>query len=288
MRCSYDKDPGLSAAVFNLLDEVFPGLSSAAGAMRALGACWEEVSTPYVRKEDGRIVAHVGVIELPLVLMGAPVRVGSVHAVATHPDHRRRGFYRELMQEVIASTSRRFDALLLTTENPEYYEPLGFRRIPESYFRLPLSHPGGDTEPRRFRFEDRGDVALLQRLIATRQPVSRMAGLGPAYAVFCFNECHRGLLYSEALDVALAMELAGDRLILFDVAGPSLPSLAALLDCVPRPISEIIFRFSPDRFAPRAQAVEYLPDYGGPSYLMVRGPLAVEGRPFSLPRSGRT
>ena len=140
MKGDWRGDPSLYDSLFDLLDLVFPGVREGAEEIRRYGASWESVSTPYVRYEGGRIVSHVGVTPLPLVVAGRAARVGSVHAVATHPDHRRKGHYRSLMEEVIDDRAGAFETLILTTENPEYYEPFGFRVLPDS---SPPAGPSG-------------------------------------------------------------------------------------------------------------------------------------------------
>lgn len=288
VRLVFAEQPELTARLFELLDAVFPGLRERVAELRRLGAAWESVSTAFVRLEDGRPVAHVGVIELPLVLLGRPVSVGSVHAVATHPRHRRRGHYRRLMEEVLEHCDARYETLVLTTENPEYYEPVGFRVLQEHVFRLRCHSPGGAGRLRSLDLSDPGDVELLTRLLETREPVSRVVGVTDAKAVFCFNEMRRPLFYAGDLDALLCMEIEGSTLKLFDVVGPQLPSLDALLATMPRPIDEVVGHFSMDRLAPAAAPRPYVLDHDGPSYLMARGPFAAERRPFTLPRPART
>ncbi|MEZ4650889.1 MAG: GNAT family N-acetyltransferase [Candidatus Eisenbacteria bacterium] len=132
---SYPDEPELLPRVFALLDVVFPGLSSAAARTAEIGATWESVSRPFVVEEGSRILAHVGLIDLPLVLEGRRTRVGSIHAVATHPDVRRRGLFRRAM-EVAEEAFAEYETLILSTENPEYYEPFGFRVAQEHEFRV--------------------------------------------------------------------------------------------------------------------------------------------------------
>ncbi|MFC1573342.1 GNAT family N-acetyltransferase, partial [Candidatus Eisenbacteria bacterium] len=93
MKCSFSNDADLKAGLFGLLDTVFPGVSGAAASAAALGGRWEAVSTPFVSTEDGRVISHIGLIELSLIVLGQRIRVGTVHAVATHPDYRRRGHF---------------------------------------------------------------------------------------------------------------------------------------------------------------------------------------------------
>ena len=294
MQLSYGQDPDLSPAVFALLEQVFPGLEKAAAQMRAWEAVWEAVSTPYLVYEGSRVVAHVGVIDLPLIVQGRRVRAGSVHAVATHPDRRRQGLYRRLMDEVLEAAPSRYDLLLLTTENPEYYEPFGFRYVPENRFEVDVAHQGHAGRLRPLDLADADDRLLLRRLVQQRTPVSRVVGIADAhqndagYTVFCFNEGFRTLLYAEELNVALALQVTGTQLDLFDVAGPALPSVEQLLSVIASPIDRIRFHFTPDRICPQARAIRHVPDYGGPSYLMVRGRFAAETGPFALPRTART
>lgn len=287
MQCSFSDDPTLSERLFGLLETVFPGVRQAALNVRRLGASWESVSTPFLLFEDGQPVSHIGVIGLSLVLLGRIVTVGSVHAVATHPDYRRRGCYRRLMEEVLEYGTDHYGTLILTTGNPEYYEPFGFRVLREHLFTLGSHSPGGVDGLRLMNMQDAGDVALLNRLLERREPVSQVVGVINEKAIFCFNEGSRPLYYAEDLDTMVCMEMEGTTLKLFDVVAAELPSFDALLAMMPRRVDEVAVHFSMDRFTTEAVATPYVLDHGGPSYLMGRGPFAAEGEAFTLPRSAR-
>jgi hypothetical protein len=75
----------LDPALAGLLQRVWPRVPAAVARAAALGFAWTDVSTPFVRRAGGRVIGHVGLIELPLVLGGRAVRVGSIHAVAPIP-----------------------------------------------------------------------------------------------------------------------------------------------------------------------------------------------------------
>lgn len=288
MKGSFSEDTDFGDRLFDLLDTVFPGLRRTAEHVKALGASWESVSTPFVRLEEGRPVSHVGVIGLPLILLGRPVTVGSIHAVATHPDHRGRGHYRTVMEEALEYCAGRYETLILTTEHPEYFEPFGFRAVQEHLFTVKCDSAGGTDGFRLIDTQDAGDITLLHRLLDTRQPVSNILGVVGEKAIFCFNEGRRPLRYAHDLDVIICLEIKGRRLHLYDVVGAALPPLDAVLERIPQPVEEVAIHFSPDRVAPEARAVPCLFDHDGPSHLMLRGPFAVESHPFSVPRSART
>jgi N-acetylglutamate synthase-like GNAT family acetyltransferase len=288
MRASFTEDHNLGQRLFDLLDEVFPGLRAAKEEGARLGASWESVSTPFVLEEKGRVVAHVGLIGLPLVVMGRPTTVGSVHAVATRADRRRRGLCRRLMEEMLAYAEGRYETLVLTTEHPEYYTPFGFRVLQEHRFTVrPRPRPRCDGL-RVLDLAQASDVALLNRLLDGRSPVSEVVCVGREKAVFCVNEGRRPLHYIRGLDALLCMKREGATLELFDVVAPDVPDLEEILARVVPPVERVILNFSPDKLSAEAAAEPHRLDHDGESYLMARGPFAAEGRPFTLPRSART
>jgi predicted N-acetyltransferase YhbS len=287
MRGDFSSDPTLSPALFRLLDQVFPGIAGGAARLRGWGAAWEEVSTPFVhRDQQGEVLAHVGLIPLPLVMAGQDARSATVHAVACHPDQRRQGLYAGLMGELLAHAAERFDTLLLTTEHPEYFTPFGFRVMEECAFDL---EPGGSGErlARTLDLDCPEDRAVAHRVLARREPVSKVLGVGPEQAVFLFNEARAGIRFVPELETLLCHEVDGDSLRLFDVAAPRLPSLDELRPWLPA-TRRLELAFSPDRLAPGTPPRPRLFEHDGPSWLLVRGSWLAPGTPFTVPRSART
>ena len=118
-RRSYADEPGLCDRVFELLDTWIPALSSKRHtAAAALGSRWEDCSIPFVQERDGRLLAHVGLLDTRLRCGSEVLEVGGVHAVYTRPEEGRRGLYRELIEEVLALCDERYPAVKLSTEHP--------------------------------------------------------------------------------------------------------------------------------------------------------------------------
>ena len=160
--------------------------------------------------------------------------------------------------------------------------------VSEHLFRAPGRTGSGSDGLRLLDTGDPSDLELLHRLLDTREPVSRTLGVVRERGVFCFNEGRRPLRYAPDLDVLLCMERGGASVTLFDVVGPQVPTLDEILVRLPGPVETVTLAFTPDRIAPEAEPVPGPFDHDGPSILMVRGPFAVEGEPFCLPRSART
>jgi predicted N-acetyltransferase YhbS len=283
-RRSYAEDPGLADRIFELLETWFTGIGKPRRAAAQLGSRWDDCSTPFVYEKDGRIVSHVGLLEMPYVIKGERHQLGGVHGVCTLESERRQGHFRRIMEELLEYCDSRFETLELGTENPEYYEPFGFRVVPEHHFVASVAFPGGDGGFRAFDPARGNDLGSLDRLLRERTPVSMLVGVVEELDVFKFSQGTRGLHYSEALDCFAVFELDGPRLVLGDVVARELPSLERLLAQIGRPVEEVEFHFSPDRFRVAARPEPFR--YDGDHY-MVRGPFTAEGEPFMVPPPAR-
>ena len=210
---------------------MWPRLPAGAARAEAMGFAWAAVSTPFVRREGRRVVGHVGVIELPLVMAGRPVAVGSIHAVCTDPERRGRGLGRALIEEALAACAGRYDTLVLTTAIPDFYVKFGFRPVREHAFTRALPPRSGAARPGgRVLTERPEDLELLRRLLAERAPVSERLGSLEDGTVFVvallltwgdFSRVH----YHAALDVLTVHEVRDRTLVLYDVVGPAIPPL---------------------------------------------------------------
>jgi hypothetical protein len=283
-RRSYADDATLADSIFGLLGTWFTGIAGPRTEAARLGSLWDHCSTPFVYERNGEIVSHVGLLEMPYVIHGQRRRLGGVHGVCTLASERRRGHFRALMEELLEFSAGHFETLELGTENPEYYEPFGFRIVPEHRFIARIESRGGRAGFRAFEADRRGDLELLDRLLDTRTPVSNRVGIVEERNVFKFSQGSAGLHYSEALDCLAVLEMNGRRLTLSDVVARELPTLEALLAEVAHPVDEVEFHFSPDRFdvAARPELFRYDGDY-----YMVRGPFEPEGEAFMVPPPAR-
>ena len=288
-------DPTVGDRIFDLLDLTFPGVRTARANGEAFGARWESVSTPFVVERAGRIVTHVGLMPMPVWAMGTELRCGGVHGVATDPEHRRRGYFRAAMTALLADAGRRFDTLILTTVHREYFEPFGFRVVPESVFRYrPRMRPTSGSG--RFLDLDRTeDLRVMHRLLEERSPVSEVLGVGPEKACWAFYEYRSPIRYLPASDAAVIGSLTGGTLRLYDVIGRSIPSIETIVAAWGEPVAEVVAYLTPDGLGGGFVAgphdlsggVDALEPGTPDLVLMVRGPFPAEGRPLMLPRPAR-
>lgn len=79
-------------------------------------------------EQDGRIVSHVSVVERALYVGGQRLRAGYLEAVATLPDHERRGHGTAVVQAAAEFVKQAFELGALSTGRPPFYERLGWVR----------------------------------------------------------------------------------------------------------------------------------------------------------------
>lgn len=282
---SFDEDAHVSQRMFDLLDIVFPGIRDAATEIKNLGASWENASTPFIYFQNDIAISHVGVLEIPMYIMNQLTTVGGIHAVATHPEFRRQGYYRQVMAEVLNYCDKLYKTLVLTTPNPDFYTPFGFRQLPEYRFKTQVNSQGGSDGLRVLNVTNQQDLELLHRLLEKRSPVSHVLGVVNEKPVFCFNEGSRNLHYAEDLDLIICMNIENNTLHLFDVVATPIPSLKAILSRIPHIVDEVFIYFSPDLLD--VETTVAFPYQLEDTALMVRGEFAALGQKFMLPRSAR-
>ena len=79
-------------------------------------------------EDDGQILSHGSVVERTLEVDGVRVRAGYVEAVATWPEHQRRGHASLVMGEIGDIIRGEYELGALSTPVPEFYERLGWER----------------------------------------------------------------------------------------------------------------------------------------------------------------
>lgn len=277
------RQPRRRAELYAVLDASFAGLAHKVDAARALGFDWDAVTTPFVEQRDDRVVAHVGVLDVPLRLRGRAVRVAGIHAVCTLPTYRRQGCFRAAMEQALRFVDSRWELAQLSTHEPGLYEPFGFRVVPTVRWEAP--RPDAPRAPIAAPIDLEADLLALGDALSRRTPLSNLyAAMDDGWlfgidAVLGAGDLSYVRRIPE-LDVFIAGQLHDERFTLHDVVGRMLPSWPQLCAHLPG-TGPVALTFTPDRFESAEARVVGASDDG---CYMVRGHLELDGRPLSIPR----
>lgn len=241
-------------ALLALQDNIWPELSARVDSARAIGVHWEQDTTPFAWFEEGRALAHVGVIDHPLRLMGKDLVVAGIHAVCVDPIARGRGLAQHCMEAALSWVDERNMLAKLSTSIPNFYSPWGFSVVPTYCFVSERSGGGGNARPAL-----NGDAAYLRALFEARTPISdvyatREKGWLPIINLALLRRLPSGVLVVPDRDFLIVARQQGEVLHLDDVIGPELPELGEVLAAVPFAFARVVYHFTPDRLDPSARA----------------------------------
>jgi GNAT superfamily N-acetyltransferase len=284
----YPDDPALRRATVNLLGSVWSRLPGGIEQASAWGADWFQLSTPFVHLVEDQPVAHVGVIELPVVIAGRERLLAGIHAVCTLAGHRGRGHLRQTLERTLAWVETRYEAAVLWANDPAIYTRFGFVPCAESIFQGPVSRSvtGGAGRPalRTLSLDCADDVRLLRSRLAARAPVSsrcstREPGQLALIDLALWPPPRPAIVLIAALDCIVIYEVEDHTLWLYDVIAPRMPALAELTAALGGPLDRVAVCFSPDQLAAPelAPAPTPLTDF-----LMVRGTLLAGAEPLAF------
>lgn len=276
--------------LFELVEHLHPGIASKLEGVRRLGHDWAKLSRPFALFDGERAVAHVGVVGIPLVVEGTEVTVGCLHAAVTHPEARRRGHFRALMERALAWCDASFPAIVAFTDLPGLLEPFGFRRQPEHTFHLPVEPPPRYQGFQKLDFDRSLHVATMRRILEERRPLSSTFAVADRGALVALNlPLHEGdlacLRHCRELDLLAVWGIEQSTLKLYDLIAREAPPLDEVVRQIGRSVQGVEIHFPPPDgwnrpFEPRPASLP-----GGA--LWVRGPVPGKNRPLLIPPLAR-
>lgn len=286
MIANYAKDPKLFERCINLIDEIFPGCREFALNGMKYKASWPGGSTPFIIEEQGEIIAHAGVWPLTLMLNGKKHYSASIHGVCVKPEHRGRGHFKQLMQEVMHYVDHHFDSSLLFTEKPYLYEKYPYKiMLPEYDFVLTQNVKSSSikSDLRVLSLSNQRDLNIVHQLLRDRVPLSdNFSIIDTGNVLFILNTLHKKIHYSELLDTIVMFEIKGKTLYLTEVISKKQHQLSEIISTIPGNFDKIILQFCPDRFL---EEKDYTAKLAGVEFcVLTSSQLVFQGKYFRYPQ----
>ncbi len=234
---------------------------------------------------DGLCVANAATCTLNLVINGSSVRAMGIQSVATRPAWRGRGLSRDLLRRALEWCDTQSPLTYLLTAIPAFYEPLGFRTVPQ-FKHVGDAPPVPPPSPsaRKLDLGSWEDRDLLVRILRRRTPVSsRFAvdGLQGAFALNLLSEPELKAWHLPGPDaVVVTAGQPDETLRLVDIAAAEMPSVREVLAGLGATPARVEVHFPPDRMDWLGTAVPA----ETPLALMVRGDPGPLDR-FMLPKT---
>lgn len=259
MIANYHDNPTLFASCLNLIDEAFPGCKEFTLNGIKFNACWNKASTPFIVTEQNEIIAHAGVWPITFMLNGKMHHSASIHGVCVKASHQGKGYFKQLMQEVMQYVKDNFESSVLFSVKPYLYKKYPYKLMLPEYdfisnenYALKLQKINSDL--RELRWDNAADLNLIHESLANRVPLSNQLSLmgENSTAIFILNIMNKRLYYSKKLAAIVVYEIFEKTLYLKEIISPNQTHLSdvtrLILGFEDTPIDKIILQFCPDRF----------------------------------------
>jgi predicted acetyltransferase len=253
MIASYANDPKLFERCINLINEVFPGCKEFALNGIKYHASWSEGSTPFIIEDKGEIIAHAGVWPLTFMLNGKEHHTASIHGVCVKPEHRGKGYFKQLMKEAIVYVNKKYDSSILFTVKPYLYKDYPYQTmLPEYDFIVSenFNIKAKNSDLRALNLETAGDLKLLHDLLTNRIPLSNQLSVMSknANTLFVLNTLHKKIHYSEKFNVLIVFEVNNKTLYIKEIVSQKPCQITDIFALIPNEFDKIVFQFCPDKF----------------------------------------
>lgn len=294
MIANYASHPKLFDLCLNLLDESFPGCKEFALTGIKYDACWNKASTPFIIKEKEEIVAHAGVWPITFILNGKEHQSASIHGVCVKASHRGKGYFQQLMQEVMQYVKNHFDSSVMFSVKPYLYKKYPYKvMLPEYDFilnkpdKFNTSSHLKMSDLRILRWDNADDLNLIHQLLTHRVPLSNQLSIIPENGniLFILNMMNKKIFYSEKLRVLIVYEILDRTLYLKEIISPNQTHLSDIIMLIQNSentqLEKMIMQFCPDRFL---NEKEYSPVLARPECcILTSDTFLFEGKYFRYP-----
>lgn len=221
---------------------------------------------------DGHCVANVATFTLKLIVNGRCVNAMGIQSVATRPAWRGHGLSHDLLRRALLWCDANTPLAYLMTSIPGFYEPLGFRVLPqfkhvgEAPSALPFLRLG-----RKLDLASTEDRELLAQILRRRTPVSARFAVDGSQGAFALNLLDQTELASWYLPhhdaVVVTAGQPNGTLCIIDVAASKMPDIREVLTGLGAVPTQLEVHFPPDRLGWTGVAVPAETE----AMLMVRG-----------------
>lgn len=247
-----------------------------------------------ILKEKDEIIAHAGVWPITFMLNGKEHHSASIHGVCVKISHRGRGYFQQLMQEVMQYVENNFDSSVLFSMKPYLYKKYPYKvMLPEYDFilnednKLNVSSYSKISDLRILQWDNSNDLNLIHKLLSNRVPLSNQLGFihKSGNEIFILNMMNKKIYYSEKLNVLVVYEIIEKTLYLKEIISTNQTHISDVIRLIlgseSTQVEKIIMQFCPDRFLDEK---EYSPVLARPECcILTSDTFSFDGKYFRYP-----
>ncbi|KAB7665687.1 hypothetical protein ABW02_23295 [Niallia circulans] len=214
---------------------------------------WTEKYSPFSIVQNEKIIANVSANKVELIINNEKKRGIQIGTVMTHPDFRKLGLSRKLMEIVLEHYENQYDFMYLFANSTvlDFYPKFGFKRVPEHQFTMNI--PSRIIPVRRVTKLNGTDSEVLNRIFQYsrgRLPVSFIFGSENSQELlmfYCLNVFSQDIYYIDDLDLFTIHMHDGETLHLFDVISQKEVTISDVINRIANEDTKnVVFHYTPD------------------------------------------
>ncbi len=213
---------------------------------------WTESYKTFSYADSGKIIANVSANTISALINNKKYKATQIGTVMTHPDYRKKGLAKALMQKALSLHERSADIIYLFPEDEavEFYKKLGFSETRDSLFTLSINKTGiPASPPKKLSVKDKKNQAIIKD-IYSRRHYSPTFDITDSFHILTWYLCgffKNYAFYIKSLDTVVICAKKNGILDIFAVLSPARPSLSEILSHInTSSVTSLRLHFTPD------------------------------------------
>lgn len=202
--------------------------------------CWNDDYICYSYMDGEQIIANASIHKMTIVSFDKEYQAIQIGTVMTHPDYRKKGLAKKLIEHIIAIYEKQSDFIYLFANKTvlDFYPKFGFEQVEESSFTMNITDWKKTEKWDRLRKLDPGnfiDFQIMKKLASARIPVSTILGVKNSEHLLLFYfllAFQNGIYYSDKEDAIILYEQTNGQLHVYDIISTKKVEMEPLLNTI--------------------------------------------------------
>lgn len=214
---------------------------------------WNDRYICYSMLDGDRVIANISMSKLSICIEGKTYEAIQIGTVMTHPDYRKQGLARQLMEAIYRDYDERCDFYYLFGNDFAYdfYRKLGFSPSQEHTFTMAYhNHEKPSGGMRQLHINQPEDLALIMRLTKNKAYIDKSFGIKDEQALLLFYMLYvytDDIFYLEDKDTIVMYKIEDGVLVLIDVISENQVPVDSLLPYIAtEDVKQVEFMFTPN------------------------------------------
>lgn len=214
---------------------------------------WNDRYVCYSYIDKDSIISNVSVSKLDMIINGEKTKALQIGTVMTHPEYRRKGLAKNLINHVIEKYENEYEIIYLFANKNvlDFYPKFGFKSLKQNQFILDMNMEFYRfSQIRKLDIMKDEDIRIIKELAIKRIPISSILGIESSYSLlmfyclYVFSEC---IYYIDDLDALIIYKKDNGVIHIYDIVSKEKIDFSEIISRIGSDRDyRVVFHFTPD------------------------------------------